>query len=481
MLNSLKLKIASTIFILVAIMLSIVIWQTLSLAFQQNKQNINTVKNTSLNLLEQTARTALFSEEYDTIQFRIEGIIDNPHIKHIFLSDSRNIIVASDQFQQLGGTAPIIQDPQKNNWEIKNISNITGNLGTLYVQYSFTDINQENRYILYKGLSIAVLGTFIIAIVSLLLAQLLTRRLDILSQAAENISKGKLHSRTKLKGKDEISKLGHTFDNMADYIEQEQATLAELNQSLEQRVAERTRDYENTNKELEAFCHAVSHDLRAPLRSINGYSTALVEDCEDSLDSTAKSHLARIKKNTEHMSLLIENLLKLSRINQQDIHLSRINISSECRKVLSQIQEQQSYRRIEIIIADNIEVSADHNLLPIMLENLLSNAYKYTQKVDGIARIEFGCEIQKGRRVYYVKDNGAGFDMRYADKLFATFQRLHSDTEFEGTGVGLSTVQRIVHRHGGEIWAESVINKGSCFYFTLGEEKRSAHINTTAA
>ena len=473
MINSLKLKISVTIFILVAIMLSFTTWQTLSLAFQQNEENIASIKSTSLTLLKQAARTALFSEDYNTIQFRIEGIINNPHIQHIFLSDSRNIIVASDQFNQLGTPAPTTVKTD-NDWEVQLISNITGNLGTLYVQYSFANIAQNNRYILYKGLAIAAIGTLIIAIISLFLGHLLTRRLNILTQAAEDISQGKSYSRTQLKGKDEIALLGQTFDSMANNIEQKQASLEALNKNLEQRVIERTQDHENTNKELEAFCHSVSHDLRAPLRSINGYSLALIEDCEDTLNNTAKSHLKRIKKNAEYMSTLIESLLNLSRINQQSMCISQFNISAICHDIITQAKEEEPDREIHINITENIEAKADKNLLSILLKNLLLNAWKYTQKVNGIARIEFGYINRKEQRVYFVKDNGAGFDMRYADKLFVTFQRLHSDAEFEGTGVGLSTVQRIVHRHGGEIWAESIPNEGSCFYFTLGEEKLEA-------
>ena len=472
MLNSLKYKISITIFILVSTMLIILIWQTLSSVYQQNKLSIESIKNTSLTPLQNTARAALFSEEYDSIQFRIEQLVQDPHILEIFLADNRNIIVASNQFKRLGTPAPQQPDTDTENsrWEIINIKNLSNNLGTLYVHYTFADINKSYQEILTQTLYIALAGALMIAVISLFLGHLLTHRLNILSQAAENISRGRLNSRSRLTGNDEISKLGQTFDNMADYIEREQERLEAMNQELEQRVKERTLDYENTNRELEAFCYSVSHDLRAPLRSIEGFSLALAEDCTHILDDTAKQYISRLQRNSRHMSELIENLLKLSRINQQTLNYSSLNLSEICNNIIERLKEQQPDRNITFKIDENIQACGDKALITIALENLLSNAWKYTSQLKEQAIIEFSCETTDGQKTYFIKDNGAGFDMRYVDQLFRAFQRLHNNTEFEGTGIGLSIVQRIIHRHGGQIWARSGLHQGSCFYFTLSEQ-----------
>ncbi|UJS18355.1 MAG: PAS domain S-box protein [Candidatus Jettenia sp.] len=220
------------------------------------------------------------------------------------------------------------------------------------------------------------------------------------------------------------------------------------------------------NKELEAFCYSVSHDLRAPLRGIDGFSKALIEDYTDTLDEQGKNYLHRIRVASQRMGQLINDLLNLSRITRSEMRRKEVDLSAMVKTLALELREKQPERRIEFIVADELIANGDPQLLRIAMENLLNNAWKFT-KTCMHAKIEFGFTRRNGNLVYFIRDNGAGFDMAYIDKLFAAFQRLHSSSEFEGTGIGLATVQRIIHRHGGQIWAEGEVNKGATFYFTL--------------
>jgi light-regulated signal transduction histidine kinase (bacteriophytochrome) len=235
---------------------------------------------------------------------------------------------------------------------------------------------------------------------------------------------------------------------------------------LEQRVEERTAQLAAANKELEAFSYSVSHDLRAPLRSIDGFSLALLEDYADRLDDEGKNHLQRIRAATQRMGMLIDDLLNLSRMTRAEIRKEIVNVSTLAHSIVASLREAQPERQVDFRIEDHVEASADPHLLRVVLENLLGNATKFTSK-RASARVEFGKTHQNGSSAYFVRDNGAGFDPAYASRLFGAFQRLHGTAEFPGTGIGLATVQRIIHRHGGKIWAEGALEKGATFYFTL--------------
>jgi PAS domain S-box-containing protein len=240
-----------------------------------------------------------------------------------------------------------------------------------------------------------------------------------------------------------------------------------LNEELEQRVTERTAQLAAANKELEAFSYSVSHDLRAPLRAIDGFSRILLDDYAPQLPPDAQRLIHVVRSGAQRMSRLIDDLLALSRFGRQPLNKRPIAPADLARQVLSDLRAEQEGRRVEIVIGDLPTCQADPGLLRQVFFNLLSNALKYTRKCE-VARIEIGCQEQDGEPVYFVKDNGAGFDMQYAAKLFGVFQRLHGAEEYEGTGVGLAIVQRVIHRHGGRIWAEAEVNQGATFWFTLG-------------
>jgi light-regulated signal transduction histidine kinase (bacteriophytochrome) len=235
---------------------------------------------------------------------------------------------------------------------------------------------------------------------------------------------------------------------------------------LEQRVAARTVQLQAANRELEAFSYSVSHDLRAPLRHINGFSQALLEDYSDKLDDEGKALLHEVRGASQEMAQLIDDVLQLARVSRTEMHQETVDLSSLAETLIARLRKQEPQRSVNVVIEEKMSASGDKRLLQIMMQNLLDNAWKFTaRRADAL--IVVGKQQQNSELVYFVRDNGAGFDMKFADKLFGAFQRLHSGNDFEGTGIGLATVQRVINRHGGRVWADAVINEGATFFFTL--------------
>jgi PAS domain S-box-containing protein len=262
-------------------------------------------------------------------------------------------------------------------------------------------------------------------------------------------------------------KFGVIFSDETERRRSEEA-LRLLNEELEERVRQRTSEYEEINRELESFNYSVSHDLRAPLRHIDGYTTIFMDEFGDQVPPEGKAYLDRITRATRRMGTLIDALLELSRINRSSLHLADVNLSQVAAEVVALLRESSPGRRVDVSIEPDLHVQGDPQMFRVILDNLMGNAWKYSAKVD-TAEIAIGSREMDGERVFFVRDNGAGFDMAYADKLFGPFQRLHGADEFEGTGIGLATVQRLIHRHGGRVWAEGEPGRGATFYFTVGE------------
>jgi signal transduction histidine kinase len=310
----------------------------------------------------------------------------------------------------------------------------------------------------------------LIAIIGALAAWWGSRRLTTplvgVTRAAEAIASGDLAHRVPAGGDDELGRLARSFNTMADQV-------SRSHQHLETQVAQRTKALEGTNAELESFSYSVSHDLRAPLRAIHGFSRILLEDHTAKLDPEAQRLLGVIDQNTRRMGQLIDDLLAFSRLGRTDLSTGPVDMKELAQTVADEIQRTDNGRQgsLEIRIDPLPPARGDRGLLRQVMSNLLQNAAKFTRDRPS-ARIEVGSRADSGQTVYFVKDNGAGFDARYADKLFGVFQRLHSTEQFDGTGVGLAIVKRIVQRHGGRVWAEGAVDQGATFFFTLPGEER---------
>ncbi len=258
-----------------------------------------------------------------------------------------------------------------------------------------------------------------------------------------------------------------------EMLKRQAQLLAESEQSareLAETRAELVRELEHKNRELESFSYAVSHDLRAPLRRIDSFSRALQESQGDRLDDSGRKFLSRVREASQHMAQLIDDVLYLSKVTRAELREQEVDLSDLATAVLARLHEAAPERGIELKVRPGVVVTGDGQLLRIALENLLENAWKYTAKQPA-TRIEFGVTNASGDPTYFVRDNGAGFDMTYAARLFGPFQRLHPQHEFPGSGIGLATVQRIIHRHGGRVWAEGLVGQGATFYFTLGRAR----------
>ncbi len=254
---------------------------------------------------------------------------------------------------------------------------------------------------------------------------------------------------------EEVEQLNAAMVNLAEDLQKTNASLESTSSQLKA-----------ANKELEAFSYSVSHDLRAPLRAIDGFSQAILEDYDKVLDDVGKKYLNRIRAGCSNMSQLIDDMLRLSQVTRAEIKREKVSLSDMVTEIFDTLKEHDPARNVELKAEGGIHAYTDRNLIHAVLENLLGNAWKFTRN-EPAARIEFGKTRHNGKEAFFVRDNGAGFDMRYVDRLFGAFQRLHGKSEFEGTGIGLATVQRIINRFGGEVWAEGQVNNGATFYFTL--------------
>lgn len=251
-------------------------------------------------------------------------------------------------------------------------------------------------------------------------------------------------------------------------LSERESEIRRMNSELERRVAQRTEQLEATNRELESFAYAVSHDLRAPLRSMSGFSQLLQESPSTTLDEKSRHYLQRINDASRRMSALIEDLLSLSRISRSELTPRPIDFSQLIADVATTIRERYPQHAVELEVQPGMVAHGDPRLLKLAMENLLDNAWKYTAHTPQ-AKVIVASQQETDGRVFFVRDNGVGFDMAYSSKLFGPFQRLHSDAEYPGTGIGLVTVQRILARHGGRVWADAQLNRGATFYFTIAE------------
>ena len=367
-------------------------------------------------------------------------------------------------------------------------------LGTVYLRANYELYERLLGYLGIAALVIAVAMLVAYALSSWLRDMVIRPLMAITAVATEVSGKRNFALRAEKLTSDEIGLLAESFNSMLAEIERATRELEassreaarevgerrraedeirRLNAELESRVRERTTELQSTNAELEAFCYSVSHDLRAPLRSIDGFSQALLEDFPQNVSDEARRYLGRIRASTQRMGQLIEDLLNLSKVSRGELARRDFDVSEIARLVVADLQQREPQRKVEVSVWDAMQANADPRLLRAALENLIGNAWKFSGKAEH-ARVEVVLLRDGAEATFFVRDNGAGFDMRYASKLFGAFQRLHSADEYQGTGIGLATVQRIVHRHGGRIWADANPGKGAVFFFTLASRTEAA-------
>jgi signal transduction histidine kinase len=340
-------------------------------------------------------------------------------------------------------------------------------VGTVYIMADLQDIRQ--RLTRYLGIaSLVGLVSFGFALgLSSWLQRRISRPLLELAHTARLVSAEKDYTvQVTADSRDEVGILVEAFNEMLTQIQWRDTALQQAHDELEQRVIERTGQLEAANQELEAFSYSISHDLRAPLRAINGFARILLEEHAPHMTDAAQEYLSLVRDNAQQMGQLIDDLLAFARLSRQPLSKQPVAPADLVQQALNELRPLQEGRRINFTIGDLPLCQADPALLKQVLVNLLANALKFTGRRE-VAVIEVGCREAPGAHVYFVKDNGVGFNMAYANKLFGVFQRLHPAEEYEGTGVGLAIVQRIIHRHGGRIWAEAAVDQGATFSFTL--------------
>ena len=428
-----------------------------------------------------------FANEADATEV-LSGLRGEPHIVAAGLYDKDGRLFARYPAVLPGDDLPTT--PQKDGYRFEHGYVIglepvaeVGNprLGTLYIKSDMKAVSRTLRLSAAIGAGVMVISLLAAYLLAALLQGRISQPVLALAETARAVSTRQDYSvRAPKLGEDELGVLTDAFNHMLERIEDQNRELRRYATELEQRVADRTHELQErnealrrnaaellaANQELDAFAYSVSHDLRAPLRSIDGFSQVLLEDYAAQLDDGGRDALHRVRAATQRMGTLIDDLLKLARVTRAEMRTEVVDLSGMARDIADELQRATPARQVEFAIAPGLKARGDPRLLRVALENLLRNGWKYTAKQPR-PRVEFGSIEVNGERPFMVRDNGAGFDMKYADKLFGVFQRLHSAAEFEGTGVGLATVRRIITRHGGRIWAESAVDQGATFYFTL--------------
>lgn len=339
--------------------------------------------------------------------------------------------------------------------------------GLLFLEYDL----QERKAAAAAGVRQAAwqLAAFLLGLALLLwlmLYAMLTRRVRRIVDTMRRVAEADFSARTGITGHDEVAQVAQAFDAMTASLGEARRQLQLERDTLEEQVAARTADLARANQELEAFSYSASHDLQAPLRSMRGFAGILLEDYADKLDADGRDCLMRISRASMSMSQMVEDLLAFARSTRSELHRSSVNLSERVAEIVAELRERDQRRRFETRIQPGVTAVADASLMQSVLANLLGNAWKYSRENEA-ACIEFGAETVDGETVYFVRDNGVGFDMAEAARIFEPFQRLHRQDRFEGTGIGLATVWRIVRRHGGRLWAEAAPGKGATFRFTL--------------
>lgn len=442
--------------------------------FYSLRHNLIDSLGTEAAMIGTNSESALLFDDQQAAETTLSALRDAPSVltAQVFGADGRSFARYERQGSGNQAIVPRLSSGQKSAFWIED--------GTVLSGYAITSggkligsvyILADTRDVIYRAEQLGVLsaGILLVCFVIALLAtsamrKLIIRPLEELSETARVVSRKKDYSvRAETpRRQDELAFLVQSFNEMLDEIQQSRAV-------LEQKVEERTAELSAANRELEAFSYTVAHDLRGPLQQVANLEFLLQLEASEAGRPALKELLNKLVEATRRMSSLIDDLLNLSRASSTPLEHVPVDLSALARSILGNLM-QSGERQVEIVVADGCMAVADEGLITVVLENLLRNAWKYTSRKDP-ARIEFGCRDEGDETVFFVRDNGAGFDAAYADRLFRPFQRLHSQAEFPGTGVGLATVRRIIARHGGRTWATGAVDRGAEFSFTLPQKK----------
>jgi signal transduction histidine kinase len=431
------------------------------------------------------SNAAILFEDVSALNETLSSLALHPQVILACTYNMENTLLAQyakpseDGFSSCPNKPRIVEDHfSEAYFHISEPINVNGDIGGyLYIQASTSKLVNEVITTALSALSLSTLIIFLAFGFARYIQRFISNPLIELQKATRNISlERRVMSEVTKRNDDEIGALVDSFNQMIKTIDKQNQIILANTDNLEQEVTERTKELALANRELEAFSYSVSHDLKAPLRTIEGFSLALEEDYGDQLDDTALHYLSRVRAGSDKMSQLISNLLQLSRVTRLELNKRPVDLSSLANKILLDLKSDESHRDVQIHIQKHLQATGDPVLTEILLDNLISNAWKYSHKVP-LAIIEIGSNTHLGNTVFYIKDNGVGFNMKYANQLFKPFNRLHSAEEFDGTGIGLATVSRIVERHHGKIWVNSEQNIGTTFYFTLFPQSSNSASN----
>jgi len=452
--------------------MGVLLWQTLSQNLQNTRSLLGQNELLMLDLMAEISRSALLTDEFDFIQPLAEQFQDHPNVIRTLISDHRNIIVAAGDFSELGKPLGKLRDGSDRYWQINEIKNPSGKLGTVAIEFSIQALQDSTNAAIRLSSVISLIGMSLIAIISLGFGSLLTRRLNLVADSAKMIANGQYKQRLNFHGKDEVSVVAQAVDNMAGQIAAHLHAQARINEELERRVIERTQELSTSLEEHKAFSYSLSHDLRSPLRAICGFSQILQEDYANKIDEEGQEHLQRIQLATNRLDNIINAMLTLSKISREELYRHEIDITHLVNTCVDFLQSKNIHRHVDVHVESHMTITGDSALLKIVFEKLLGNAWKFTETTTDV-QISVGRYQLNEDIIFFIRDNGIGFDQNYADKLFMPFERLHGAGEYEGLGISLAMTKRIIDRHNGRIWGKGRSGKGATFYFTLQNKEKS--------
>ena len=461
--KSLRFRLIASVVLIEVVMLSIMVWSNVNSIYTTHTDRLNDTSKSILLQFAQTAGSYMAEVDYAGLEEYADGVLKHGELDYIVIhSKSGKAVLRLGK--NIPTEYPIVEkhptDVKDNIFDVKSdISLADYQFGQVFMGFTLSVMEEAISTARNRSVLIAITEIILTIIVTIFIGYNLTRNLRALSEAANLVGDGNLNVVLPVKRDDEVGLTAKAFNNMVN-------ELGIHREHLEELVEKRTKDLEVANKELDAFNSSIAHDLRSPINTISSYCQILYSEYAPKLDEQGKSFLYQIKDTAKDMTSLIESLLQLSRVTKTEIEKENVDLSLMASEISQKLSYLNSERTVVVEIEDGVNCHADRGAMIILMDNLLNNAWKYSSKKDK-AKIKFGKISSDEGNVFYLKDNGAGFDMQHSDKLFDVFQRLHSTAEFVGTGVGLATVNRIVNKHGGRIWAEAEVNKGAIFYVEL--------------